>query len=121
MVDPTIESTEPIQEIQAGNTAENKTAGKRTKEKKPKKEKKEKPAQGPGKNKQGGKKNEEGISVKKDENFAEWYQQVVTKAELIEYYDVSGCYILRPNSYNIWENIQNFFDGKQRICQSAWV
>lgn len=44
--------------------------------------------------------------------MAKWYQQVITKAELIEYYDVSGCYILRPNSFMIWESIQNFLDAK---------
>ena len=36
--------------------------------------------------------------------------QVIQKAELIEYYDVSGCYILRPWSYSIWEVIKDFFD-----------
>lgn len=36
--------------------------------------------------------------------------QIITKAELIEYYDVSGCYILRPWSYAIWESIKEFFD-----------
>jgi bifunctional glutamyl/prolyl-tRNA synthetase len=36
--------------------------------------------------------------------------QVLTKAELIEYYDVSGCYILRPWSYAIWEAIKDFMD-----------
>lgn len=36
--------------------------------------------------------------------------QVIQKAELIEYYDVSGCYILRPWSYSIWECIKEFFD-----------
>ncbi len=29
---------------------------------------------------------------------------------MIEYYDISGCYILRPWSYGIWEEIQSFFD-----------
>lgn len=29
---------------------------------------------------------------------------------MIEYYDVSGCYILRPWSYSIWESIKDFFD-----------
>ncbi|XP_065321478.1 bifunctional glutamate/proline--tRNA ligase-like isoform X2 [Gordionus sp. m RMFG-2023] len=51
-----------------------------------------------------------GLEVRKSENFSEWYTQVITKAEMIEYYDVSGCYILRPWSYNIWESIQKFFD-----------
>lgn len=36
--------------------------------------------------------------------------QVITKSELIEYYDVSGCYILRPWSFSIWEKIKDFFD-----------
>jgi hypothetical protein len=33
-------------------------------------------------------------------------------SELISYYDVSGCYILRPNAYAIWEVIQRYFDDK---------
>lgn len=33
-------------------------------------------------------------------------------AELISYYDVSGCYILRPTAYSMWEVIQRFFDDK---------
>ena len=38
------------------------------------------------------------------------YPQVITKAEMIEYYDVSGCYILRPWSFAIWDHIKDFFD-----------
>ena len=34
--------------------------------------------------------------------------QVITKAEMIEFYDVSGCYILRPWSYYIWECITHW-------------
>ena len=37
---------------------------------------------------------------------------MITKSEMIEYYDVSGCYTLRPWSYAIWESIKSFFDGK---------
>ncbi|XP_035992130.1 bifunctional glutamate/proline--tRNA ligase isoform X2 [Fundulus heteroclitus] len=51
-----------------------------------------------------------GLEAKKEENLAEWYSQVITKAEMIEYYDVSGCYVLRPWSYSIWEAIKDFFD-----------
>ena len=36
---------------------------------------------------------------------------MITKAEMIEYYDISGCYILRPLSFFIWEQIQRKFDG----------
>uniref|UniRef100_A0AC34QMH5 Proline--tRNA ligase n=1 Tax=Panagrolaimus sp. JU765 TaxID=591449 RepID=A0AC34QMH5_9BILA len=52
-----------------------------------------------------------GIETPKDVNYSEWYSQVITKAEMIEYYDVSGCYVLRPWSYAIWEHIQQFFDS----------
>uniref|UniRef100_A0AAY4AGK8 Glutamate--tRNA ligase n=1 Tax=Denticeps clupeoides TaxID=299321 RepID=A0AAY4AGK8_9TELE len=51
-----------------------------------------------------------GLEAKKEENLAEWYSQVITKAEMIEYYDVSGCYVLRPWSFSIWEAIKDFFD-----------
>ncbi|XP_064604056.1 bifunctional glutamate/proline--tRNA ligase-like [Liolophura sinensis] len=51
-----------------------------------------------------------GMEAKKEENLADWYSQVITKSEMIEYYDVSGCYILRPWAYSIWEKIKDFFD-----------
>ena len=35
-----------------------------------------------------------GIEVEKDKQFGKWYTQVVLRASLIEYYDISGCYIL---------------------------
>lgn len=50
-----------------------------------------------------------GLEAKKEENLPEWYSQVITKGELIEYYDVSGCYILRPWSFAIWRTIQTWF------------
>uniref|UniRef100_A0A669CA08 Bifunctional glutamate/proline--tRNA ligase n=1 Tax=Oreochromis niloticus TaxID=8128 RepID=A0A669CA08_ORENI len=51
-----------------------------------------------------------GLEAKKEENLADWYSQVITKAEMIEYYDVSGCYVLRPWAFSIWESIKDFFD-----------
>lgn len=51
-----------------------------------------------------------GISAKKQTQFADWYQQVVRRSEMIDYYNISGCYILRPWAYNIWEAIQHFLD-----------
>ncbi|XP_074846044.1 bifunctional glutamate/proline--tRNA ligase isoform X2 [Carettochelys insculpta] len=53
-----------------------------------------------------------GLEAKKEENLADWFSQVITKSEMIEYYDVSGCYVLRPWSYFIWESIKDFFDGE---------
>ncbi|KAK6203568.1 uncharacterized protein RJT21DRAFT_119737 [Scheffersomyces amazonensis] len=51
-----------------------------------------------------------GITVDKAKDFSSWYSQVVVKGELLDYYDVSGCYILRPNSYSVWEQIQDWFN-----------
>lgn len=39
-----------------------------------------------------------------------YYFKVITKAEMIEYYDISGCYVIRPWAYSIWEAIQSYFD-----------
>lgn len=60
----------------------------------------------------GKKKNRDGMEVKKDENFGDWYSSLVLKAEMIELYDISGCYILRPWSFALWETIQGYFDPK---------
>ena len=46
-----------------------------------------------------------------NEDFARWYTDIVTKAELVDYSSVKGCVILRPYGYAIWENIQNILDG----------
>ena len=53
-----------------------------------------------------------GITSKKGENFSDWYIQVINKAELIEYTEVSGCYVLRPTSYKIWSCIQSFINNR---------
>lgn len=45
-----------------------------------------------------------------EEDFAQWYTDVVKKAELIEYSSIRGCMIIRPNGYAIWENIQRQLD-----------
>ena len=44
------------------------------------------------------KKTEEGITVKKAENFSEWYTQVLQKAELMDYTAVSGSIVIRPSA-----------------------
>lgn len=49
-----------------------------------------------------------GLEAKKETDLPDWYSQVITKGEMIEYYDVSGCYILRPWSYSIWDCIREF-------------
>ena len=47
-----------------------------------------------------------------EEDFAQWYTDVVKKAELIDYSSVKGCMILRPAGYAIWENIQHELDRR---------
>ncbi|MEM3839456.1 MAG: proline--tRNA ligase [Candidatus Micrarchaeaceae archaeon] len=53
---------------------------------------------------------QKGITVKKAENFSEWYSQVIEKAELAEYGPIHGTIAFTPNSYAIWENIRAAFD-----------
>ena len=47
-----------------------------------------------------------------DEDFAQWYTDVVKKAELVDYSGVKGCMIIRPYGYAIWENIQRDLDTR---------
>lgn len=51
-----------------------------------------------------------GLTVKKSEDFSEWYNQVVLKAELADYGPIKGFMIIRPNGYSLWEGIQNYFN-----------
>ena len=103
-------------EVKLEEKKEEKDDKKKEKKDKPdKKEKKEKPD----KKDKKGKKDENidedisslGIQNKKEENFSDWYSECITKSEMIDYYDISGCYILRPWSYEIWEKIQSYLDA----------
>jgi prolyl-tRNA synthetase len=58
----------------------------------------------------GGSRTKLGLSATKEGDFATWYTQAITLSEMIDYSDISGCYILRPWSYFIWETIQKWFD-----------
>ena len=46
------------------------------------------------------------------EDFAQWYTDVVTKAELIDYSSVKGLTVMRPYGFAIWENIQSQLDRR---------
>ncbi|KAK9805160.1 hypothetical protein WJX72_002679 [[Myrmecia] bisecta] len=82
------------------------------------KPKKDKPSQAPKASGAGGGKAEKkketklGLAHSKATDFGDWYSEVVVESEMISYYDVSGCYILRPWSFSIWESIKDWFDGK---------
>lgn len=50
--------------------------------------------------------------IDQEDNFSQWYNQVVRKAELADYAPVRGCMIIRPYGYAIWENIQRLLDAR---------
>lgn len=64
----------------------------------------------------------QGLTVKKDEDFSEWYNQVVLKAQLADYAPIHGFMVIRPNGYAIWESIQNYFNSvlEKRKVQNAY-
>lgn len=48
----------------------------------------------------------------RSENFSEWYNQLVLRAELADYAPVRGCMIVRPDGWALWENIQSALDRR---------
>ena len=62
-----------------------------------------------------------------DVDFAQWYTDIVKKAELIEYTSVKGCMVIRPYGYAIWENIQRILDGMfkatghENVCMPMFI
>lgn len=57
-------------------------------------------------------KSEEGLTIKKEENFSEWYTQLVQKADLADYTAVSGCIVFKPTAWAIWETIKEEVDKR---------
>lgn len=61
------------------------------------------------------------------EDFAQWYTDIVKKAELIEYTSVKGCMVIRPYGYAIWENMQRILDtrfkelGHENVCMPMFI
>ncbi len=62
-----------------------------------------------------------------EEDFAQWYTDVVKKAELIEYSSVKGCMVIKPAGYAIWENVQKELDrrfketGVENVCMPLFI
>lgn len=52
------------------------------------------------------------ISPTRQENYPEWYQQIIQAADLAEHAPVRGCMIIKPWGYAIWENMQRVLDAK---------
>ena len=61
--------------------------------------------------KQQGGKPKTAITPTREENYSEWYQQVVKSADLAETSPVRGCMVIKPWGYAIWENVQRGLDG----------
>ncbi len=49
--------------------------------------------------------------VSKDDDYSQWYNELVIKADLAEYAPVKGCMIIKPYGYSIWEKMQAVLDG----------
>ena len=47
-----------------------------------------------------------------EEDFAQWYTDIVKKAELMDYSSVRGCMVIEPYGFALWENIQRFLDTR---------
>ena len=58
------------------------------------------------------KKAKHAIEPTREEDYPQWYQEVIKAAELAEVSDVRGCMIIKPWGYSIWENMQRVLDGK---------
>ncbi|MCL5419859.1 MAG: proline--tRNA ligase [Candidatus Marsarchaeota archaeon] len=55
---------------------------------------------------------QKGVTVKKSENFSEWYIQALTKSEFIDYTDVSGCFVFMPAAYAAWQAVTEAVDSR---------
>ena len=50
-----------------------------------------------------------GITTR-EQNYSQWYIDIVLKSEMADYSPVKGCMVIRPTGYGIWENIQKHLD-----------
>ena len=69
------------------------------------------------------KKSKEGLTAKKEEDNARWYEEVCLKSELAEFSQVKGTMIIRPRGYFIWEKIQEYFNKniiEKTKCENAY-
>lgn len=52
------------------------------------------------------------LTVKREDDFAKWYQEVIAAADLAEESGVRGCMVIKPWGYGIWERIQRLMDDR---------
>ena len=53
-----------------------------------------------------------GLTVRKEKDLSKWYTEVITKSDIMDYTDVSGCMVFKPYSYTMWEILQKFVDER---------
>jgi len=58
-----------------------------------------------------GSKEKTAITPTREQDYAEWYQQVIKASDLAEHSPVRGCMVIKPWGYAIWENIVRVLDG----------
>ena len=60
--------------------------------------------------------------TKRSDNYSQWYNELVVKADLAEQADVRGCMVIKPYGYAIWEKMQHILDGmfKETGVQNAY-
>src|SRR3569832_2216956 len=46
----------------------------------------------------------------REQNYADWYNELVLKADLADYSAVRGCMVIKPHGYALWENMQRALD-----------
>lgn len=66
--------------------------------------------------------NQTAITPTRDENYADWYQQIIKAADLAQVSPTRGCMVIKPWGWAIWENIQRVLDGmfKETGHQNAY-
>lgn len=52
------------------------------------------------------------LSTKREDDFAQWYQEVISEAEMAEESGVRGCMVIKPWGYGVWERIQRLMDDR---------
>lgn len=50
--------------------------------------------------------------AKREEDFPQWYTDVILKTDMVDYSDVRGCMVIKPYGYGVWELIQSEMDGR---------
>jgi len=69
-------------------------------------------------------KKEEFVShiARRDEDFPQWYTDVILKTDMVDYSDVKGCMVIKPYGYGVWELIQAEMDRrfKETGCKNAY-